>query len=135
MTKAYLVGHQRTQIKLLSTLFHAFFEDGEDINDIVLLAGLAERANVFESESTALSWLEGSELEEDVKRISAEAQRKGVTGVPIAIFGGKYVLSGCQKPEYYLAVSIFRYPFSQISSRKLKDELTLLCGFFSASGN
>lgn len=136
MTKAYLVGQQGTQIELLSTLFHAFFEDGEDINDTVLLAGLATRANVFKSKSTALSWLEGNELEEEVKRFSAETQSKGIRIVPVAIFDGKYKVTGCQKPECYSAVSIFRYPLSRSSSIKLKkEELILLCGFFSASDN
>ena len=106
MTKAYLVGKQSTQLALLSALFHACFEVGEDIGDIGLLAGHAARAGVFSSEDDAAAWLRGDELVEEVQRMSAEAQKKGVTGVPFAVIDGKWAVSGCQKPECYFKVRL-----------------------------
>ena len=105
MTKAYLVGKQSTQLALLSALFHACFEVGEDIGDIGLLAGHAARAGVFASEDDAAAWLRGDELVEEVKRMSAEAQKKGVTGVPFAVIDGKWAVSGGQTAEVYTQVS------------------------------
>ena len=108
MTKAYLVGKQSTQLALLSALFHACFEVGEDIGDIGLLAGHAARAGVFASEDDAAAWLRGDELVEEVKRMSAEAQKKGVTGVPFAVIDGKWAVSGGQTAEVYSQVCSIR---------------------------
>lgn len=118
LTKAYLVGQQRTQLALLAALFHACFEVGEDIGDIGLLAGHAARAGVFPSEDAASEWLKGGELEEEVKRMSAEAQKKGVTGVPFAVIEGKWAVSGCQKPECYYNVR----PFFSFRFRFLREQ-------------
>lgn len=45
--------------------------------------------------------------------MSAEAQKKGVTGVPFAVIEGKWAVSGCQKPECYYKVRL--HPFLLVS--------------------
>jgi len=102
--KAYLVGGQTTQLTMLKRLFRAFFEQGEDIGDAAVVAAHAAAAGVFPDAASAQAWLEGSELDEQVRRVSADALRKGVTGVPFTIIAGKWAVSGCQQEDCYYKI-------------------------------
>jgi len=104
MLKAYRVGGQATQLTLIKTLFKAFFEDDKDIGDVEILVPFAVSSGVFTTEADAKAFLDSHELEEEVKFMSGEAVKKGVTGVPFTIIDGKWAVSGCQPPDCYFKI-------------------------------
>lgn len=131
LQKAYALGGQVAQRALLRRLFRAFFERGQDIGDSLTLAHLASTARdpafgkllesdpilapggsdaddgaaaIFSSEEEAFEWLQGNEMEKEVKVMSAEAARKGVKGVPFTVIDGRWAVSGCQQPECYYKI-------------------------------
>jgi predicted DsbA family dithiol-disulfide isomerase len=90
------------QDEVVERLFIAYFENGEDIGDIRILADIADQcgmdgvdvAQMLESDTdTAL-----------VEREDQIAHEMGVTGVPAMIFGGKLAVSGAREPEMLAAV-------------------------------
>jgi predicted DsbA family dithiol-disulfide isomerase len=93
---------QGVQDEVVERLFIAYFENGEDIGDIRVLADIAD-----------LSGMDGIDvaqmLDTDadtalVTREDAIAHEMGVTGVPAMIFGGKLAVSGAREPEVLLSV-------------------------------
>jgi predicted DsbA family dithiol-disulfide isomerase len=97
-------GHG-VQDEVVERLFIAYFENGEDIGDIRILADIADLcgmdgvdvAQMLESDADAAL----------VAREDQIAHEMGVTGVPAMIFGGKLAVSGAREPEM-LAVVIDR---------------------------
>src|SRR3954468_9458749 len=90
------------QDEVVERLFIAYFENGEDIGDIRILADIAD-----------LSGMDGIEvaqmLESDtdvalVEREDQIAHEMGVTGVPAMIFGSKLAVSGAREPEVLASV-------------------------------
>ncbi|KAL5486337.1 hypothetical protein ACEPAI_7383 [Sanghuangporus weigelae] len=63
-----------------------------------------DAAAIFDSEEEALAWVEGNELEKEVRTMAADAARKGVAGVPFTVIDGRWAVSGCQKPECYYKI-------------------------------
>jgi predicted DsbA family dithiol-disulfide isomerase len=85
------------QDDVVERLFAAYFENGQDIGDIRVLADIAD-----------LSGIEGAQiadrLESDqdaalVEREDRLAHEMGVTGVPAMIFANKVAASGAREPE------------------------------------
>jgi predicted DsbA family dithiol-disulfide isomerase len=85
------------QDDVVERLFAAYFENGQDIGDIRVLADIAD-----------LSGMEGAQiadrLESDqdtalVEREDKLAHEMGVTGVPAMIFANKVAASGAREPE------------------------------------
>ena len=90
------------QDEVVERLFIAYFDNGEDIGDIRVLADIA-----------ALSGMDGIELAQMldgdtdtalVEREDAIAHEMGVTGVPARIFGGKLAVSGAREPEILVSI-------------------------------
>jgi predicted DsbA family dithiol-disulfide isomerase len=90
------------QDEVVERLFIAYFENGEDISDIRVLADIAdicgmdgvEVAQMLESDADAAL----------VEREDRLAHEMGITGVPAMIFGGKLAVSGAREPELLLSV-------------------------------
>ncbi|KAK7454440.1 hypothetical protein VKT23_011196 [Stygiomarasmius scandens] len=101
--KAYLVGGQEKQLPLLCTLFKAYLEDGKDIADLDVLSDIAEQVGVFSKEE-ALAFLRSNELEAEINNMCNEARSKGVTGVPMTVIDGKWVLNGGQCSDVFVQV-------------------------------
>ena len=90
------------QDEVVERLFIAYFENGEDIGDIRVLADIAdlcgmdgrEIADLLETDADAMF----------VQREDQLAREMGVTGVPAMIFGGKLAVSGARDSDALLAV-------------------------------
>ena len=80
---------------VVTRLFQLYFEQGRDISDRDLLAGLAGEAGMDGAEVRAM--LETDQDTAAVRQEIAEAQKIGVTGVPFFIFAGKLALPGAQE--------------------------------------
>lgn len=85
------------QDDVVERLFIAYFENGEDIGDIRVLADIADICGMDGVEIAR-------QLETDtdtalVEREDALAREIGVTGVPAFIFGGRIAVSGAREPD------------------------------------
>jgi predicted DsbA family dithiol-disulfide isomerase len=90
------------QDDVVERLFIAYFENGEDIGDVRVLADIADMSGMDGVDVARM-------LEEDtdlalVEREDQIAREMGVTGVPAMIFGNKLAVSGAREPEMLLSV-------------------------------
>ncbi|HEX4636578.1 MAG TPA: DsbA family oxidoreductase [Rhizomicrobium sp.] len=93
------------QDDVVERLFIAYFENGEDIGDVRVLADIADLCGMDGVEVAEM--LEGDTDRALVEREDQIAHEMGVTGVPAMIFGGKLAVSGARDAEL-LAVVIDR---------------------------
>ena len=88
---------------VLDGLHKAYFEDGENIEDIVVLVRIAREAGFPEESLQQLGEALANDLRrDDVLAMIGQARNAGITGVPFFIFDGKLSLSGAQPPEVIL---------------------------------
>jgi len=85
------------QDEVVERLFIAYFENGEDIGDIRVLADIADMSGMDGVEAAEM--LEGDTDSALVEREDQIAHEMGVTGVPAMIFGSKLAVSGAREPE------------------------------------
>jgi predicted DsbA family dithiol-disulfide isomerase len=93
------------QDEVVERLFIAYFENGEDIGDIRVLADIADICGMDGVEVAQM--LDSAIDIALVEREDQIAHEMGVTGVPAMIFGNKLAVSGAREPEM-LAVVIDR---------------------------
>lgn len=98
-----LTHHALTEGKDLSeTLFRAYFEQGENLNDPETLLRLAEEAELSREKAAAV--LAGDAFTEAVRKEESEAREIGVQGVPFFVFDRKYAVSGAQPVDAFIQV-------------------------------
>jgi len=90
------------QDEVVERLFIAYFENGEDIGDIRVLADIADLCGMDGIEVAQM--LESDTDTALVTREDQIAHEMGVTGVPAMIFGGKLAVSGAREPELLAGV-------------------------------
>jgi len=90
------------QDEVVERLFVAYFENGEDIGDIRVLADIADLCGMDGVEAAQM--LESDTDAGLVVREDQIAHEMGVTGVPAMIFGGKLAVSGARESEVLVAV-------------------------------
>ena len=90
------------QDEVVERLFIAYFENGEDIGDIRVLADIADVCGM-DGVETAQMLEDGTDLEL-VAREDQIAREMGITGVPAMIFGGKLAVSGAREAEVLASV-------------------------------
>jgi predicted DsbA family dithiol-disulfide isomerase len=81
-------------------LFAAYFENGDDIGNIRVLADIADISGMDGAEIANLL-----ETDTDIANVEREdqlAREMGVTGVPAMIFGGKIAVTGAREPDILL---------------------------------
>lgn len=90
------------QDEVVERLFIAYFENGEDIGDVRVLADIADICGMDGIEVAQML-----ESETDLNLVTREdqiAREMGVTGVPAMIFGNKLAVSGAREPEVLVSV-------------------------------
>ena len=90
------------QDEVVERLFIAYFENGEDIGDIRVLADIADICGMDGVE--VAQTLEGDQDRALVEREDQIAHEMGVTGVPAMIFGNRLAVSGAREPELLVSV-------------------------------
>ncbi len=85
------------QDAVVEALFAAYFTEGRDIGDPMVLADIAEAAGM--ERLVVLQLLSEGADRESVAREHSMAVQGGVTGVPYVIFGGKVAVVGAESPE------------------------------------
>jgi predicted DsbA family dithiol-disulfide isomerase len=90
------------QDEVVERLFIAYFENGEDIGDVRVLADIADICGMDGIEVAQML-----ESDTDLNLVTREdqiAREMGVTGVPAMIFGNKLAVSGAREPEVLVSV-------------------------------
>ena len=90
------------QDDVVERIFIAYFENGEDIGDIRVLADIADLCGMDGVDVARML-----ESDTDVALVEREdqiAHEMGVTGVPAMIFGNKLAVSGAREAEMLVAV-------------------------------
>ncbi len=85
------------QDEVVERLFAAYFENGEDIGDIRVLADIADVSGMDGAQVADML-----ESDQDVALVEREdqlAREMGVTGVPAMIFANKVAVSGAREPQ------------------------------------
>lgn len=85
------------QDHVVEGLFAAYFTEGRDIGDPLVLADIAEAAGM--ERLVVLQLLSEGADSQSVSREHALAVQGGVTGVPYVIFGGKVAVVGAETPD------------------------------------
>ncbi|MFZ1774228.1 MAG: DsbA family oxidoreductase [Rhizobiaceae bacterium] len=94
---AYGAGGGSVQGAVVAALFKAFFEDGRDLGDHLVLIDTAESAGMDRALVTALL-ASDADIDTVTEEIRA-AQNMGITGVPFFLLDGKYAVPGAQETE------------------------------------
>jgi predicted DsbA family dithiol-disulfide isomerase len=90
------------QDDVVERLFIAYFENGEDIGDIRVLADIADMSGMDGVDVARM--LETDDDMAMVQREDQVAHEMGVTGVPAMIFGNKLAVSGAREAEVLVSV-------------------------------
>jgi len=90
------------QDEVVERLFIAYFENGEDIGDVRVLADIADISGMDGVEVAQM--LETDQDRALVEREDEIAHEMGVTGVPAMIFGNRLAVSGAREPELLVSV-------------------------------
>ena len=90
------------QDDVVERLFIAYFENGEDIGDIRILADIADLCGMDGVDVARML-----ETDDDLALVTREdqiAHEMGVTGVPSMIFGNKLAVSGAREAQVLVSV-------------------------------
>jgi predicted DsbA family dithiol-disulfide isomerase len=90
------------QDDVVERLFIAYFENGEDIDDIRVLADIADNCGMDGVDVARML-----ETDDDLAMVQREdqiAHEMGVTGVPAMIFGNKLAVSGAREAQVLISV-------------------------------
>jgi predicted DsbA family dithiol-disulfide isomerase len=92
-------GAEGRQHDAAGILFRRYFQDGEDISYVSVLADAAAEAGM---DPAVVARLLDGDADRDAVRAEADAARDmGVTGVPTFLIGGRYAVSGAQPEELW----------------------------------
>lgn len=95
-------GGAEVQNRVVEELFRSYFEEEGDITsrDVLRDAGVKAGLDGAEVED----WLAGDGGGDEVDREVAEAQRRGVSGVPNFVLQDRYEIGGAQDAEAFVKV-------------------------------
>ena len=85
---------------VMERLMHAYFTDGEAIDDPEALLRLVTEAGLDADEARAV--LDSDRYTEEVRTDEATAARIGIRGVPFFVLGRRFGVSGAQTPDIML---------------------------------
>ena len=95
-------GLEEKQDAVAMGLFRAYFNEGRDIGDSGVLAGVGAAAGMDADMIRRL--LPTSADRDDIAARDAHFRRIGVTGVPCFIIAGQHAVPGCQPADLWLKV-------------------------------
>ena len=85
------------QHELAETLFHAYFEQGQDVGDEDVLLEAASRQGMKVEDTR--NYLRSTEGSDSVQAEIDRAANIGVTGVPCFILAGSFAIPGAQEAQ------------------------------------
>lgn len=104
-----------TQVKLKRRLMRAYFEEGGDVSDHSVLAGLAAEVGLDSAAATAV--LSSDEYASDVLAGEREARDLEIHAVPTFVIERRLAIPGAQDPETFVTM------LARLRSRMAEEEL------------
>jgi predicted DsbA family dithiol-disulfide isomerase len=99
---AQVLGEEGQALKLKQALLVATFSENQNIADVNVLAGVAEKVGLdFEA---TLALLASDRYLDEVKQQELHWQQLGIQSVPAFVFEQQYLVSGGQTPERFREV-------------------------------
>ena len=95
-------GVEGRQTAVISRLFKAYFEQGQDIGETEVLLEIAEGVGLDRAMTERL--LNSDADVEDIRARDAHTRERGVTGVPTFVVANQHVVPGAQPTELWLRV-------------------------------
>lgn len=92
-------GLEGRQTAVVTRLFKAYFEGGQDIGDRSVLLDIAEGVGLDRAMIERL--LDSDADRDDIRARDSHARARGVTGVPTFVVANAHVLPGAQPPELW----------------------------------
>lgn len=92
-------GLEQCQTWVVSALFKAYFVEGRDIGDKVVLTEIAGGCDMDPAMVAKL--LDSDADADDIRARDTHARERGVTGVPTFIVANQHVLTGAQPPDLW----------------------------------
>jgi predicted DsbA family dithiol-disulfide isomerase len=89
------------QSEMMLTLFHAYFTHGLDVSNRSTLVDIAADIGLDRDKASAM--LANGDLAPTVRTLQKFWTDQGIQGVPAVVFSGKYLLSGAQGVDTYIA--------------------------------
>jgi predicted DsbA family dithiol-disulfide isomerase len=83
-----------------TALFRAYFSEGRNVSDADVLVDCAAAAGL--DADAARTLLDGDNYADAVRESQAQAQRRGITGVPCYVFGDRHAVTGAQPTEVFV---------------------------------
>lgn len=102
------------QREMKQALLEAYFTDGKNVGDDVVLIEAAERAGIPRADVE--SWLGSTDGDAEVRREIIEAGDLGITAVPTFVIDGKWAIPGAQDIE------VFQRALLRMSQRSAESE-------------
>lgn len=96
---AGIEGHQTP---VVMQLFKAYFEEGQDIGDIDVLADIADSVGM--DAAVVRKLLQSDADMDEIRKRDAQFREMGITGVPTFIVAGQHAVPGCQPAELWVKV-------------------------------
>ncbi|MFK7938171.1 MAG: DsbA family oxidoreductase [Roseovarius sp.] len=95
-------GIEERQTPVVMQLFKAYFEEGQDIGDIDVLADVADSVGM--DAAVVRKLLQSDADMDDIRKRDTQFREMGVTGVPTFIVAGQHAVPGCQPAELWVKV-------------------------------
>jgi predicted DsbA family dithiol-disulfide isomerase len=93
-------GGEDTADATATALFRAYFSAGRNVSDADVLADCAAEVGLETDAARAL--LDGTDYAEAVRESQAQAQRRGITGVPCYVFDDEHAVTGAQPTDVFV---------------------------------
>lgn len=98
--RVILLAQQEGRLwEVADALYSAYFAEGRDVNDREVLADVAAKAGLDAERVRAM--LASREFVAEVESSQEVADASGVQGVPLAVFEGRFAVSGAQPLEVF----------------------------------
>ena len=110
-----MIEGPEVQNRVALALFKAYFEQGRNVGDRVVLLDIAEKSGMDRAVVTAL-FSAGADVD-SVKEEIGMAREMGVTGVPCFIIDNKYAVMGAQ------SVDVLTNAFREIAALKVQERI------------
>jgi len=98
--KAWLLGGEEAQTKMVEALFRAYFEQETDIGCYDFLSRAAESTGIMTAEQ-AKSFLQSEKLLDEVKCLIRHSAIREIKGVPFTIIANQWAIQGAETAEKF----------------------------------
>lgn len=124
----HLAEKKGLQNEMKERLFKAYFEEGENVDDLQTLIRLGEEVGI--DRETIVLAIENDRFTAAVNFDIQEAKQLGVSGVPFFVLNRKFAISGAQSEAYFkqaLETAYFDWENPEAAAKLREEQKTNSC--------